>query len=163
MFRHTFRPARLLGGLAVLGLLLLAPTSPAAAAKSEKATVTVSDDFSGESIRFVVDGIPAVVLAGSYKVELLNNSIGPHVLIGVGGLPAGTTTEEFLELIRANPEGPPEGIFETGAVFAKPGQRHQKVNDLTEPGTYGYLCPIATPAGVPHFELGFVGVFEVEA
>jgi hypothetical protein len=151
------------GGLAVLGLLLLVPASPAAAAKSVKATVTVSDDFSSGSIRFVVDGIPEVVPAGTYKVELVNNSIGPHVLIGVGLLPPGTTTEEFLELIRANPEGPPEGIFETGAVFAKPGQRHQGVNDLTQPGTYGYLCPITTPAGVPHFELGFVGVFEVVA
>ena len=103
-----------------------------------------------------------MVPAGTYKVELVNNSIGPHVLIGVGLLPQGTTTEEFLELIRANPEGPPEGI-ETGAVFAKPGQRHQGINDLTQPGTYGYLCPITTPAGVPHFELGFVGVFEVVA
>jgi len=163
MSRNTFRPAHLVGGLAVLGLLMLAPASPAAAAKSVKATVTVSDDFSSGSIRFVVDGIPEVVPADLYKVELVNNSIGPHVLIGVGGLPAGTTAEEFLELIRANPEGPPEGIFETGAVFAKPGQRHQRVIDLTEPGTYGYLCPIPTPAGVPHYELGFVGVFEVEA
>jgi hypothetical protein len=163
MYRHTFRPARLVGGLAVLGLLLVVPASPAAAVKSVKATVTVSDDFSSGSIRFVVDGIPDVVPAGTYKVEFVNNSIGPHVLIGVGGLPPGTTTEEFLELIRANPGGPPPGIFETGAVFAKPGQRHQKVNDLTEPGTYGYLCPIPTPAGVPHFELGFVGVFEVVA
>ena len=99
-----------MGGLAVLGLLLLVPASLAAAAKSVKATVTVSDDFSSGSIRFVVDGIPEVVPAGTYKVELVNNSIGPHVLIGVGLLPLGTTTEEFLELIRANPEGPPEGI-----------------------------------------------------
>ena len=70
-------------------------------------------------------------------------------------------SEEFLELVRANPGGPPEGIVEVGAIFAKPGQRHQKVVDLTEPGTYGYLCPIPSPAGVPHYELGFIGVFEV--
>jgi hypothetical protein len=162
MIRHTFRPARLVGGLVVLGLLVLAPASPAAAAKSQKATVTVSDDFSSGSIRFDVEGIPAVVPAGNYKVELVNNSIGPHVLIGVGLLPPGTTVDEFLELIRENPNGPPAGIFETGATFAQSGHRSQKVHDLTVPGTYGYLCPITTPSGVPHYELGFVGVFEVE-
>ena len=162
MIRHTFRPVRLVAGLAVLGLLVVAPAGPAAAVKSAKATVTVTDDFSSGSIRFVVDGIPAVVDAGYYKVELVNGSIGPHVVIGVGLLPEGTTTAQFLDLVRANPEGPPEGIFETGATFAPPGHRSQRVHDVTVPGTYGYLCPITTPAGVPHYELGFIGVFEVQ-
>ena len=26
---------------------------------------------------------------------------------------------------------------------------------------YGYFCPIPTPAGTPHYRLGFVGLFDV--
>jgi hypothetical protein len=48
-----------------------------------------------------------------------------------------------------------------GAVFAKPGQSHQKKFDLTAEGTYGFFCPILTPDGTRHFELGFVGLFEL--
>jgi hypothetical protein len=58
---------------------------------------------------------------------------------------------------------PPEGVFEAGAVFAKPGQEHQKLFDLTSLGQYGYFCPIRTPAGTPHYQLGFVGLFDVAA
>jgi hypothetical protein len=137
------------------------PADPAGATKSTKSTITVTDDFSS-GIRFVVDGMPAVVDAGAHKLELVNGSVGPHVILTAGLLPEGTTTEQFLELVRANPEGPPEGIFEAGATFAQPGHRAQKVHDLSQPGTYGYLCPIPTPSGVPHYELGFIGVFVVE-
>jgi hypothetical protein len=55
------------------------------------------------------------------------------------------------------------GVFEAGAVFSKPGQDHQKLFDLTSPGQYGYFCPITTPAGTPHYQLGFVGLFDVAA
>lgn len=163
MIRHTSRPVRLLGGLVVLGLLVLAPASPVAAVKSTKATITVSDDFSVPPIRFDVGGVPAEIDAGAYKFELVNGSVGPHVFITASGLPEGTTADEFLLLVQANPDGPPEGIVETGATFAQPGHRSQRVHDLTEPGTYGFLCPIRTPAGVPHYDLGFIGVFEVVA
>jgi hypothetical protein len=37
----------------------------------------------------------------------------------------------------------------TGAVFAKPGQDHRKLFDLTRPGQYGFFCPITTPDGTP--------------
>ena len=119
--------------------------------------MTVTDDFSGGGIRFVVDGMPAVVDADAYKIELVNGSVGPHVLISAGLLPPGTTTEEFLEIVRANPDGPPEGIVETGYTFAQPGHRAQKAHDLTQPGTYGYHCSIHPPSLYPNF----VGIIEV--
>jgi hypothetical protein len=125
--------------------------------------VTVTDDFSSGSIRFVVARVPSVVDADTYKFGLANNSIGPHVLVAVGGLPEDITVDEFIALIDAVEAGapPPEGAFEAGAVFAKPGQVHQKLFDLTSPGQYGYFCPIPTPAGTPHYKLGFVGLFDV--
>jgi hypothetical protein len=92
---------------------------------------------------------------------LVNNSIGPHVLVAVGGLSQDITVDEFIGILDAGE--PPEGAFEAGAVFAKPGQNHQKLFDLTSPGQYGYFCPITTPAGTPHYQLGFVGLFDVAA
>jgi hypothetical protein len=123
--------------------------------------VTVTDDFSSGSIRFVVARVPSVVDADTYKFGLANNSIGPHVLVAVSGLPEGITVDQLIQLLDAGE--PPEGAFEAGAVFAKPGQAHQKLFDLTSPGQYGYFCPIPTPAGTPHYKLGFVGLFGVAA
>jgi hypothetical protein len=122
-------------------------------------------DFSSGSINFVVATVPEVVPADTYKVGLANNSIGPHVLVAVGGLPEGVTVDGLIELVEAVEGGapPPEGAFEAGAVFAKPGQDHQKLFDLTSPGQYGYFCPIRTPTGTPHYRLGFVGLFDVAA
>ena len=109
--------------------------------------------------------VPPVVPANTYKVGLANNSIGPHVLVAVGGLPEEITEAQFIEVLDAVGAGapPPEGAFEAGAVFSKPGQDHQKLFDLTSPGQYGYFCPITTPAGTPHYKLGFVGFFDVAA
>lgn len=121
----------------------------------------MTDDFSSGSIRFVVARVPSVVDADTYKFGLANNSIGPHVLVAVGGLPEGITVDQLIQLLDAGE--PPEGAFEAGAVFAKPGQAHQKLFDLTSPGQYGYFCPIPTPAGTPHYKLGFVGLFGVAA
>ena len=96
---------------------------------------------------------------------LANNSVEPHVLIAVGGLPEGLTVDGFIALIDAVNAGapPPEGTFEAGAVFSKPGQDHQKLFDLTSPGQYGYFCPIPSPDGTPHYRAGFVGLFDVAA
>ncbi len=158
--RSSTRVRRALGATAV-ALLVLGSASVAGAPSPPKYQVTVSDDFSSGSISFVVATIPPVVPAGTYKVGFANNSIGPHVLVGVGGLPEGITSDEFIELIDAVNAGapPPEGSFEAGAVFSKPGQDHQKLFDLTQPGQYGYFCPITTPDGTPHYRLGFVGLF----
>ena len=164
---RSYTRARLLGAtaLAVAVLVAMAPVAGATTAPP-KLPVTVTDDFpSGGGIRFVVAGVPAVVEADTYKVGLANNSIGPHVLVAVGGLPETITVDGLIELVEAVEGGapPPAGAFEAGAVFAKPGQAHQKLFDLTSPGQYGYFCPIRTPAGIPHYQLGFVGLFDVAA
>lgn len=154
---------RALSATAVVILVLVGAASVAGASAPPKVQVTVSDDFSSGSIRFVVATVPPVVPAGTYKVGLANNSIGPHVLVAVGGLPESITVDGFIDMIDAVEAGapPPEGVFEAGAVFAKPGQDHQKRFDLTQPAKYGYFCPIPTPAGTPHYKLGFVGLFDV--
>jgi hypothetical protein len=160
------RGARLLGAVAAVLAVVLVPSTPAGATKSFKYTVVVTDEFlPGGGIEFHVDVIPPEVVAGLYKIEMVNQSVAPHVIVGIGGLPAGTSTEDFIALIEAVDGGaaPPEGVFETGAVFADSGKRHQAVSDLTAPGTYGYFCPILSPDGTPHFREGFVGVFEVVA
>jgi hypothetical protein len=164
--RSYRRARRLLGttALAVAVLVALAPVAGATTAPP-KVQVTVTDDFSSGSIRFVVAGVPSVLEADTYKVGLTNNSIGPHVLVAVGGLPEDLTEDEFIQVLDEVNAGapPPAGAFEAGAVFAKPGQAHQKLFDLTSPGQYGYFCPIPTPAGIPHYKLGFVGFFDVTA
>jgi hypothetical protein len=136
----------------------MAPVAGAVA--PPKFQVTVTDGPSGGP-RFVVATVPSVVDANTYKVGLANNSVAPHVLVAVGGLPEGITVDQLIQLLDAGE--PPEGAFEAGAVFAKPGQAHQKLFDLTSPGQYGYFCPIPTPAGTPHYKLGFVGLFGVAA
>jgi hypothetical protein len=154
-----------LSAAAVAMLVLVGSASIAGASAPPKYQITVSDDFSSGSISFQVATVPAVVPAGTYKVGLANNSIGPHVLIAVGGLPEDITVDGFIDLIDAVNAGapPPEGVFDAGAVFSKPGQDHQKLFDLTQPAQYGYFCPIQTPAGTPHYKLGFVGLFDVAA
>jgi hypothetical protein len=73
--------------------------------------VTVTDDFSSGSIRFVVATVPPVVEANTYKVGLANNSIGPHVLVAVGGLPEGITVNEYIQILDAvNAGAPPRTI-----------------------------------------------------
>ena len=142
--------------------MAMAPVAGAVA--PPKFQVTVTDGPSGGP-RFVVATVPSVVDANTYKVGLANNSVAPHVLVAVGGLPEGITVEQFIQLLDEVNAGapPPEGAFEAGAVFSKPGQDHQKLFDLTSPGQYGYFCPITTPAGTPHYKLGFVGLFDVAA
>lgn len=154
---------RVAAAVVVVVVAVVGTTSVAGAAAPTKFQVVVTDDFSSGSIKFVVATIPAVMESGTYKVGLANNSIGPHVFIAAGGLPDGITVDEFIELIDANPDGPPPGVFDAGAVFSKPGQDHQKIFDLTTPGQYGFFCPIQTPSGVPHYKLGFIGLFDVKA
>ena len=149
------------GAMAVALVLATAPAAGAAA--PVKYQVTVSDDFSGGTIEFVVATVPAVVEAGVYKVGFANNSVAPHVLIAVGGLPSGITEAGFIAILDSvftgNP--PPAGVEVVGDVFSKSGQDHQKQFDLTAPGQYGYFCPIPSPDGTPHYKEGFVGLFDV--
>jgi uncharacterized cupredoxin-like copper-binding protein len=155
---------RAVGVMLVACVALVLTASVASAKAPTKAQVTVEDDFSSGSIRFdVVSTFPAVVPADTYKIQLINNSIGPHVYVAVGGLSNDLTVDDFIELLDEVEGGapPPEGVFEAGAVFAAPGKVHQKQFDFTVPGQYGFFCPITTPAGTPHYKLGFVGLFDV--
>jgi hypothetical protein len=156
---------RAVGVMLVASVVLVLTASVASAKAPTKVQRTVSDDFSSGSIRFVVTPTPSVVPADRYKIQLINNSIGPHVYVAVGGLPDDLTVDDFIELIDAVEGGapPPEGAFEAGAVFSAPGKVHQKQFDFTVPGQYGFFCPITTPAGTPHYKLGFVGLFDVVA
>ena len=108
---------------------------------------------------------PGGSATGHSQGRIANNSVAPHVLVAVGGLPAGITEEQFIDLLDAFYAGtpPPAGVFDAGAVFSKPGQDHQKQFDLTTPGQYGFFCPIPSPEGVPHYKEGFVGLFKVVA
>jgi plastocyanin len=156
---NAARARRVIGSVIAAGAVLIGSVGTAAAVPAPKYQITVTDDFSSGSIEFVVATVPPVVEPGTYKVSLVNDSIGPHVLIGYK-IPDGWTEAQFLEALNSDAP-PPDGAFEVGDVFSKPGQVHQKKVELTTEGTYGYFCPIPTPAGVPHFNLGFVGTFEV--
>jgi uncharacterized cupredoxin-like copper-binding protein len=154
-------------GVTLVASVALVLTAPLASAKAPTAvTRTVTDDFSIAPIRFVVTPTPAEVQAGRYRIQLINASIGPHVYVAVGGLPEDLTVDDFIEVLDDVEGGapPPEGAFEAGAVFSAPGKfPHQKNFDFTVPGQYGFFCPIPTPAGTPHYKLGFVGLFDVVA
>jgi hypothetical protein len=160
--RSGKRARRAVGATAV-AMLVLGSASIAGASAPAKLQLTVTDDLSSGSRRFVVAPNLSVVQAGTYKLGLANNSIGPHVFVAVGGLSEGITLDGFSSLIDAVNAGapPPEGSFEAGAVFSKPGQDHQKLFDLTTTGQYGFFCPILTPTGIPHYKLGFIGLFDV--
>jgi hypothetical protein len=146
-------------GVMLVACVALALTASASSAKATtKFSVTVTDNFAIPPIRFEVTDPPSE--ADRYKVQLINNSIGPHVWVAVGGLPGDLTVDEFIDFLDSGAP-PPAGAFEAGAVFAKPGQKHQKKFDFTVPGRYGFFCPITTPAGIPHYQLGFAGVFDV--
>ena len=66
--RSFTRARRVLGATAVAVALLVATAPVAGAASPPKYQVTVSDDFSSGSIRFVVATVPPVAPAGTYKV-----------------------------------------------------------------------------------------------
>lgn len=151
--------SRTVVGIGLVAAVTLASIAPAGAVQSWKADVRVFDDLSGGGIEFVVEGIPNVVDPAVYKVVFTNDSVGPHVLIGYK-IPNGWTSAQLLAALNSD-DPPPDDAFFVSGVFAKPGQTHQKKGDYTLPGTYGYFCPIETPSGVPHFNMGFVGVFEV--
>jgi len=156
---------RALGTTAVVAVALVGMASVAGAAPPPKFQVTVTDEFTAGGINFVVATVPGVVEPVTVKVGFANNSVAPHVLVAVGGLPEGITVAQFIALLDAVIAGapPPEGAFEAGAVFSKPGQDHQKLFDLTRPGQYGFFCPIPSPDGTPHYKEGFVGLFHVVA
>ena len=129
---------RRLLGAAALSMAFVVLTAPAAgAAAPAKYQVTVSDDFSGGTINFVVATVQPVAPAGTYKVGFANNSVAPHVLIAVGGLPAGITVGEFIELIDAVNAGasPPEGSFDADSYSRSLVRTIRSSSISTPPGS----------------------------
>jgi hypothetical protein len=161
------KSSRRVVGVMLVACVALGLTASVASAKpTTKFPVTVTDDLPFPPVHFTVT--PPPTEAGRYKIQLINDSIGPHVWIAVGGLSESLSEAAFIELLDDSfvdvpPAPPPAGVFEAGAVFAAPGQKHQKKFDFTAPGQYGFFCPITTPAGTPHYQLGFVGLFDVVA
>lgn len=159
------RRARFGAGLLAGAALLVGPIGAAGAEAPTKFQVSVTDDFSSGAVHFDVTPMPTV--ADNYKLGFFNGSIGDHVVVVVSLDGTGIdTVEEFLPVVKSVEEGgqppPPESRF-IGAVFSKPGQDHQRQMDLSEPGLYGYFCPIPAPSGAfRHYDRGFIGVFEVQ-
>ena len=106
-----------------------------------------------------------VVSAGTYKLALINKSIGPHSYVAVGGLPEDITVNEFIEVLDAVDAGapPPEGAFGAGASLLKAGEGAPGAVRPHGPWAVRFFCPIPTPDGTPHYRLGFVGLFDVVA
>jgi hypothetical protein len=145
-------------GVVLVACVALALTASVAGAKATtKFSVTVTDNFPSAPIHFTVTPPPSE--ADLYKVQLINDSVGPHVWVAAGGLPAGFTVADLIAALDS--DTPPAGAFDVGAVFSAPGQKHQKKFDFTVPGRYAFFCPITTPAGTPHYQLGFAGVFDI--
>ena len=151
---------RVVGVMLVACVALGLTTSVASATPTTKFPVTVTDDLPFPPVHFTVTPPPSE--AGRYKIQLINDSIGPHVWVAVGGLPAGFTVDQLIDVLDEEAP-PPETAFELGEVFAAPGKKHQTKFDFTVPGRYGFFCPITTPppASIPHYQLGFVGVFDI--
>lgn len=156
------RTRRAFAALGLAAVALVVTASVAGAAAPPKFQLTVTDDFSN-GVNFVVGPVSSEIEPVNVKLGFANNSVAPHVYVAVGGLPAGTTEADFIEILDAVGAGapPPAGAFEVGAVFSKPGQDHQKQFDFTTPGRYGFFCPIESPDGTPHYKEGFVGLFDV--
>ena len=155
---------RVVSAAVVAVVAVIGTASVAGAAPPPKFQLVVFDESPPPDIHFSVVPVPEEIEPVNVKVGLANNSIAPHVLVPVGGLPASITVPEFIELLDAVAAGapPPEGSFSPGGPnFVKPGQDHQKQLDLTTPGRYGFFCPITSPDGTPHYKEGFVGLFNV--
>lgn len=115
------------------------------------------------------------ISAGPQVVELANVGEQPH-FVGMGALPAGTTTEDILALIESEFGGPPatpmatpegglsfENIPEVFGSGDQSGGVTAWYSINLEPGTHGAICFITDPeTGMPHVMLGQIEVFEVE-
>jgi RNA polymerase Rpb2, domain 3 len=80
-----------------------------------------------------------------------------HALI-FARLGEGFTVEEAFEMEGRG--GSAEVLGETGAPAGDSGTL--KVRDALEPGNYAMICPVETPDGESHFELGQVYEFTIE-
>jgi hypothetical protein len=140
--RHYPRGRRAVATFAVAALMLVGAAGTAGASKE---TVLVESFEYGFNLP---DFEP-----GKFKLELSNIGLEPH-LIAIAEVPEGVTAEEVIadeSLI----------IREVAFAFALPGETAKgKLKELTA-GNYAFACFVETPEGVPHFELGMLGEFQV--
>jgi hypothetical protein len=159
------RSLRLLVGTVAATAMIIGSATIAGSDAPTKRQVVVNQP-PGSPPTFEVTGLSGTLAADTYKLGFANNSpVAPHVLVVVTNLPPGVTDlASFRNVVDAVETGqmePPPDSF-VGAVFSKAGQDHQKLFDMSEPGAYGYFCPIRTPDGTTgHYDMGFIGLFTV--
>jgi hypothetical protein len=97
--------------------------------------------------------------AGTRSFTVTNQGKEPHEVVLVRLAP-GMTAEQVGAWIEAGEQGPPPGEPIGGLSGMSPGQVENFSADLT-PGTYGFICFVPAPDGVPHFAHGMVATFTV--
>ncbi len=160
MGERTKRSAAVAVASGVMAAVLTLGAPGAGAVQSVKGTITAVDVGGGQ---FQFQDVPASVPAGTYKVELQNDSFAPHVFVAVRvtnleAYEAASSIPAFIDAAIASGNTDDFGL-EVGAVFAKPGNRAQKQIDATTPGTYIWFCPIGPPDGpasAVHYNRGLV-------
>jgi hypothetical protein len=106
---------------------------------------------------FIVDTGP-IAIGDRIAFEATNNGTEPHELIFLR-VPAGLDLEEALES-----EEPPPGVEDLAFTFAEPGQFGRAiVEDPMTAGRYVMVCFVETEQGVPHWQLGMLREFTLQA
>ena len=150
-------PASLLLALTALGTACAPDSSdetPAAANETIPMPEIVinADDYSFSA--------PAEVPAGPVRIRIANTGMELHHVTLVR-IPEGGSMEEMVA--GTSESGAPEGYeFYGGPNAAAPGAELEAEVDLAA-GTYGIVCVIPSPDGVPHLMKGMVGSFEAVA
>lgn len=128
-------------------------TSPTQAADSLFAIEAVDDAFDA----------PTVATAGQTTMTFANNGKDVHAA-QVARLKPGTTVESFLAALAAEDDAAALASVDLpgGPNRIGPGMTTEVHLDLA-PGEYLLYCPVPTPNGRPHYELGMYHAFTVVA
>lgn len=126
-------------------------------------------DRTVELSEFSFTGLDQGLSVGSEIWEVKNTGTQPHMLL-MGGLPSGTTADQFMAFIQSDATGTPQagGLTDAditpvaqGVLLVSSGQTLWLPVDLA-PGTYGAVCFVTDPdTGVEHAVEGMVSVFTV--
>lgn len=160
--RQVIRRMVVAGALAV-SALTVAPQASYAAGRTLPLAV-VSREY-----QFI--GLPSRLPAATYDLRHFNLGNESHVIVAVNlgpvCSPMITNKVQALAFLQTL-EGPEdlavqcEGSSLAGDVFAPPGGRTSGPVSLA-PGRTLYFCPIPESHGVPHDELGMIGLIDVFA
>jgi hypothetical protein len=117
---------------------------------------------------FTFEGLGEGVSAGPQIWKVTNTGEQPHLMI-FSPLPPGTTQEQFMEMVMAEPSGTPEAEASPppgppaagGCGTISAGQSLYLALDLAA-GTYGAICFFPDQqTGAPHLAMGMALVFTV--